>query len=79
MNRIKDIIEGRDVETLLQATIDRIFAYGPVNISDMETLSYIRRYHKELFERYKQNVLLSTGLFYKAADAEPKNLKELVL
>lgn len=49
MNRIKDIIEGRDVETLLQATIDRIFAYGPVNISDMETLSYIRRYHKELF------------------------------
>lgn len=39
MNRIKDIIEGREVEALLQTTIDNIFVNGPVSISDMETLS----------------------------------------
>ena len=42
MNRIKDIIEGRGVESLLQATIDNIYVNGPVSISDMETLSYIK-------------------------------------
>ena len=41
MNRIKDIIEGREVEALLRATIDNIYVNGPVSISDMETLSYI--------------------------------------
>ena len=79
MNRIKDIIEGREVETLLQATIDNIFVNGPISISDMETLSYIQCYHKDLFERYKQSVLLASGLFYKPSNAEPKNLKEIVL
>lgn len=79
MNKIKDIIEGREVESLLQATIDHIFINGPVSISDMETLSYIHCYHKELFERYKQSVLLASGLFYKPLITTPKSLKELVL
>lgn len=79
MNRIKDIIEGREVEALLQATIDNIFVNGPVSISDMETLSYIKYYHAELFERYKQSILLASGLFYKPLNKEAKNLKELIL
>lgn len=79
MNRIKDIIEGSEVEALLQATIDSIFVNGPVSISDMETLSYIQCYHKNLFERYKQSVLLASGLFYKPSNSVPNNLKELVL
>ena len=79
MNRIKDIIEGRDVEALLKDTIYTIYVNGPESISDMETLSYIRRYHKEIFERYKQDVLLATGLFYKPSRIVPKTLKELVL
>ena len=56
MNRIKDIIEGREVEALLRATIDNIYVNGPVSISDMETLSYIKYYHAELFEKYKQSI-----------------------
>jgi len=79
MNRIKDIIEGREVEALLQATIDNIFVNGPVSISDMETLSYIKHYHTELFEKYKQSILLASGLFYKPINTEAKNLKELIL
>lgn len=79
MNRIKDIIEGRDVEALLQAIIDNIYVNGPVSISDMETLSYIKYYHAELFEKYKQSVLLASGLFYKPINTEAKNLKELIL
>lgn len=79
MNRIKDIIEGREVEALLQTTIDNIFVNGPVSISDMETLSYIKYYHAELFERYKQSILLASGLFYKPLNTEAKNLKELIL
>lgn len=79
MNRIKDIIEGREVEALLQATIDNIFVNGPVSISDMETLSYIKYYHTELFEKYKQSILLASGLFYKPINTEAKNLKELIL
>ncbi|SEA47059.1 Helicase conserved C-terminal domain-containing protein [Segatella bryantii] len=79
MNRIKNIIEGREVEALLQATIDNIFVNGPVSISDMETLSYIKYYHAKLFERYKQSILLASGLFYKPLNTEAKNLKELIL
>ena len=79
MNRIKDIIEGRDVEQLLIATIDSIYVNGPVSISDMETLSYIRRYHEDLFDRYKQSVLLMAGLFYKPSERAPKGLKELIM
>lgn len=79
MNRIKDIIEGRGVETLLQTTIDNIYINGPVSISDMETLSYIRSYHKELFEHFKQSVLLASGLFYKPTNDSPKRLKDLIL
>lgn len=79
MNRIQDIIEGHEVEALLQVTIDHIFVNGPISISDMETLSYVQCYHKELFEKYKQSVLLASGLFYKPSNETPKNLKELVL
>lgn len=79
MNRIKDIIEGRGVESLLQATIDNIYVNGPVSISDMETLSYIKYYHAELFEKHKQSILLASGLFYKPINAEAKNIKELIL
>ena len=79
MNRIKDIIEGREVEALLQATIDNIYVNGPVSISDMEILSYIKYYHAELFERYKQSILLASGLFYKPINTEAKNIKELIL
>lgn len=79
MNRIKDIIEGREVEALLRATIDNIYVNGPVSISDMETLSYIKYYHAELFEKYKQSILLASGLFYKPIKTEAKTLKELIL
>lgn len=79
MNRIKDIIEGREVEALLRATIDNIYVNGPVSISDMETLSYIKYYHTELFEKYKQSILLASGLFYKPIKTEAKTLKELIL
>ncbi len=79
MSRIKDIIEGRGVETLLQATIDNIYANGPVSISDMETISYIKYYHAELFEKHKQSILLASGLFYKPINTEAKNIKELIL
>ena len=58
MNRIKDIIEGREVEALLRATIDNIYVNGPVSISDMETLSYIKYYHAELFEKYLNSATL---------------------
>ena len=61
MNRIKDIIEGREVEALLRATIDNIYANGRVSVSDMETLTYIEYYHAELFEKYKQSILLDSG------------------
>ena len=79
MNRIKDIIEGRDVEALLRDTIDNIYQKGPVSISDMETLSYIRCYHPKLFKLYKESVLMASGLFYKNTEDTPKTLKDLVL
>lgn len=79
MNRIKDIIEGKGVEELLLDTIEHVYANGPVSISDMETLSYIRCYHPELFGQHKQIVLLASGLFYKSLQNNPQTLKELVL
>ncbi|MBR3387878.1 MAG: DEAD/DEAH box helicase [Bacteroidales bacterium] len=79
MNRIKDIIEGQGVEAILKEVIDNIYVNGPVNVSDMETLSYIRCYHPQLFERYKQPILLAIGVFFKPSPEIPDTVKELIL
>ncbi len=79
MNRIKDIISGQGLEEMLKETIDNIYVNGPISISDMETLSYIKCYHPELFVRYKRSVLLATGVFYKPIKGDSESLKDLVL
>lgn len=79
MNRIKEIIMGQGLESILKETIDRIYVNGPVSISDMETLSYIKCYHPQLFEQYKQSILLATGAFYKPSTTPLGSMKDLIL
>ena len=41
MNRMKQILEGNDIELLLNEVISNVFHKGLIDISDSETLSLI--------------------------------------
>ena len=68
-NLLKKIINGIDVENILNIVIENIFADGPINRSYLEILSYIKYFHPKLFASYEQNVLNVMGLFFKKAPA----------
>jgi len=42
MNRMKQILEGNDIELLLNEVISNVFHKGLIDISDSETLSLIK-------------------------------------
>lgn len=48
--------------------IDSIHLEGPVNQSDLETLSYIKLYHPKLFSEFETKILYVMGLFFKVSN-----------
>lgn len=44
MNRIKQILEGVEIEHLLDGVISKVYQTGLIDLSDSETLSLIRVY-----------------------------------
>lgn len=77
-NAINNIIQGNNLESILNETLESIFKNGPVSITDMEILSYFALYRRELLEDNIEKLLMYMGMYYKVPDAEPKSLKELV-
>ena len=77
MNRIKQILEGSDIERLLNEVISNIFHKGLIDISDSETLSLIKIYHPQIFASKEEEILRFMALFYKNL-SEPKTLKEQI-
>ena len=49
MNRMKQILEGNDIELLLNEVISNVFHKGLIDISDSETLSLIKVYYPQIF------------------------------
>ena len=77
-NVISQIVQGKNLEDILNQTLARIYSEGPIYITDMEILSYFATYRKEFIEKHMNKLLLYMGMYYKVRDVEPKTLKELV-
>jgi ATP-dependent RNA helicase DOB1 len=75
-NVIKKIIAGTDLEDIFSYVKNNIFRNGPVSITDMEILCYLKLYHSELFDHHENTILNYMSLFYK--ETETHTLKDLV-
>ncbi|MCW1148698.1 DEAD/DEAH box helicase [Flavobacterium lacisediminis] len=73
---IKNIIEGRDIEKIISYVMDRLFKIGPIEISDMEILTYLFIYQSEKIEEHKNSIINFMGIFYK--DSPRESLKDVV-
>ena len=77
-NVISQIVQGKNLEDVLNQTLARIYSEGPIHITDMEILSYFATYRKEFIDKHINKLLLYMGMYYKVRDVEPQTLKELV-
>lgn len=73
---IKKILLGEDIDSIFEFVLDSLFKNGPISVTDMEILSYLRLYQPEKFDVYKNSILNYMGVFYK--ETEQKTLKEIV-
>lgn len=69
-NLIYKIINGESIEEIVSFVLNRIYTNGPTNISDMEILSYLSLYQKDIFEKHKKTILSYIGAFYKGAESD---------
>lgn len=63
MNRMKQILEGNDIELLLNEVISNVFHKGLIDISDSETLSLIKVYYPQIFALKEIEILRFMALF----------------
>ena len=64
-NIISRIIHNENIQEIFSYAINNIYKYGPVEISDLEILTYINIYHKDYFDENLNKVLNFMGIFYK--------------
>lgn len=62
---IRKIIDGKDIQQIIQYVLHDIYLNGPVNITSMEILCYLTIYQSEAFELYKNRILKYMGVYYK--------------
>ncbi|RAV99674.1 DEAD/DEAH box helicase [Pseudochryseolinea flava] len=62
---LNNVIIGGPPELTLIETLRRIHSEGPVHLKDLETLSFIKRFHPSLFLKHENKLLFLLGLFYK--------------
>ena len=73
---IEKVIQSEDTDSIISDILCRIHTDGPVYLEDMETLSYIKKFHNQVFSKYEKRLMSLLGLFYKTT--EPANLIESV-
>lgn len=76
-NLIRRIQENNDIEDIFSYVLNNIYKNGPVDISDFETLTYLRLYHPEAFQKKLSKILYFIGIFYKK-NLKPKSLEEVI-
>lgn len=76
-NIISRIIQNENVPEIFSYAIDNIYRYGPIDISDLEILTYISIYNKEYFDENLDKVLNFMGIFYKQ-NFQSTTLEEVV-
>ena len=60
---LKQIINKENIEKLLTSVLDNIYINGPTNRSDLETLSFIKFFHPDIFKKYEYDELDKVSLF----------------
>ena len=74
---LKQVIDGNEIEIIIENVINSIFKNGPTNRSDLEILSYIKYFHSEIFSKYESEIINLMGLFFKKSPAS--SLKSLIM
>lgn len=64
-NLISKIINNENIPEIFSYAINNIYRKGPIEISDLEILTYISIYNKEFFDENLDKVLNFMGVFYK--------------
>lgn len=50
---IEKVIQSEDTDSIISDILCRIHTDGPVYLEDMETLSYIKKFHNQVFSKYE--------------------------
>ena len=64
-NLISNIINGVEIDKVFSYVKANLYKSGPISITDMEILSYLKLYHPEEFELHENEILNYMGVFYK--------------
>lgn len=73
---LEKIINGEDLEIIIDECISSIYSNGAKDIYLIEKLSYFKFYQPEFFKKYEQTVLMQMGLFYKTL--KPQSLDDCI-
>jgi Superfamily II helicase len=74
--KITEYIENGRIDDVIQEVIDKIHYEGPIDSQDFEKLSYIKKFHPQIFNKYEGKLMHLIGLFYKTT--EPLSIIEEV-
>ncbi|MDD3033093.1 MAG: DEAD/DEAH box helicase [Bacteroidales bacterium] len=74
--KLTEYIENERIEDVITDVIDKIHYEGPIDSQDFEKLSYIKKFHPQVFSKYEGKLMHLIGLFYKTT--EPLSLIEEV-
>lgn len=77
-NVIKNIIQGDNLDDILNETLEHVYKDGPISVTDMEVLSYFAEYQPEVLANEIDRLLLYMGMYYKVKNVQPHSMKELI-
>ncbi len=63
-----DIINHENPNDLMAQVLERLHAEGPVWSEDLETLTYLKYFHYEMFAEHESKLTYLLGLFHKAGE-----------
>jgi len=74
---IKDIIESNEPFHGLSEMLDLLHIEGPLQSKTLESISYYKKFHPDVFAEFEEKILSALGLFYKIK--EPKDIYSFLL
>lgn len=77
INKIKKIKESDTPYHDLTLVLDQLHTEGPISSDVLETLSYYKEFHPEIFVEVEEKIISALGLFYKIQ--EPNNIYSLLI
>ena len=68
--KIKNAIDGEGIDYLVDNILQKMHSEWPLDQSSLETLSYIKKFHPDIFSKYESRLIYLMGLFYKTSKPE---------